>query len=67
MNFETLINQARGRWHSILSQSGVDSRYLVNKHGPCLICGGKNRFRFHNRRIGATGFAPNAGKAMGLI
>ena len=66
MNFETLINQARGRWHSILSQSGVDSRYLVNKHGPCLICGGKNRFRFHNRRNQGDWICSQCGKGDGF-
>ena len=66
MNFETLINQARGRWHSILSQSGVDSRYLVNKHGPCLICGGKNRFRFHNRRNQGDWICSKCGKGDGF-
>jgi putative DNA primase/helicase len=37
---------AKGRWKEILPSLGVDSRYLVNKHGPCPICGGEDRFRF---------------------
>ena len=37
---------AKGRWREILPAFGVESRFLVNKHGPCPLCGGKNRFRF---------------------
>lgn len=39
-------DQARGRWRSILPMFGISPKYLVNKHGPCPICGGKDRFRF---------------------
>ena len=40
---------AKGRWKEILPSLGVDSRYLVNKHGPCPICGGDDRFRFDDQ------------------
>ena len=29
------IERARGRWREILPQLGVETRFLVNKHGPC--------------------------------
>jgi len=38
--------QASGRWLEILPVLGVDQKFLVNRHGPCPICGGKDRFRF---------------------
>ena len=41
---------ARGRWRDLLSACGVDSRYLVNKHGPCPICHTeKKHFRFDDK------------------
>lgn len=39
-------DQARNKWVSILSHFGVDSDLLTGKHGPCPMCGGKDRFRF---------------------
>lgn len=43
---------ARGKWPSILSSLGVDERFLVNRHGPCPICAGKDRFRFDDKGDG---------------
>lgn len=37
---------AKGKWRSILPELGLDQKFLSNKHGPCPICGGKDRFRF---------------------
>jgi len=43
------LDRAHGRWREILPQLGIDSRFLRNKHGPCPICGGKDRFRFDDK------------------
>ena len=40
---------AKGRWREILPAFGVESRFLVNRHGPCPVCGGEDRFRFDDR------------------
>lgn len=40
---------AKGKWHAILPEFGIDARHLVNKHGPCPACGGNDRFRFDNK------------------
>lgn len=40
---------ARGKWRGLLVQLGVDQRYLTGKHGPCPMCGGKDRFRFDDK------------------
>jgi putative DNA primase/helicase len=37
-------------WPQILVQLGVPEAMLRNKHGPCPACGGKDRFRFDNKR-----------------
>lgn len=44
-----IVQQAKGRWPSLLPRLGVDSKFLTGRHGPCPMCGGKDRFRFTNR------------------
>lgn len=46
---DQLSQRARGRWLDILPALGVDSTALVNRHGPCPGCGGRDRFRFDNK------------------
>jgi putative DNA primase/helicase len=43
---EQVKRAARGHWKAILSQCGIDERFLTKSHGPCPGCGGKDRFRF---------------------
>ena len=43
---------AKGNWKHLLITLGVDSQYLTNKHGPCPICNGKDRFRWDNQNDG---------------
>jgi putative DNA primase/helicase len=43
------VERARGRWREILPIFGIETRYLHNRHGPCPLCGGKDRFRFDDR------------------
>lgn len=38
-----------GRWRSALVEFGVDEALLTNRHGPCPMCGGKDRFRFDDK------------------
>jgi putative DNA primase/helicase len=45
----TIGEAAKGNWVSILSQLGIDRDHLQNKHGPCPICHGKDRFRFDDQ------------------
>ncbi len=40
---------AKGNWKSILIALGVGEQYLRNKHGPCPICGGHDRFRWDDQ------------------
>ena len=37
-------------WPQILAQLGIPESALRNRHGPCPACGGKDRFRFDNKR-----------------
>ncbi|MFW0776101.1 MAG: toprim domain-containing protein [Rickettsiales bacterium] len=57
---------ARGRWHGILTELGIDPHYLRDKHGPCPLCGGKDRFRFDNKNGDGTYFCSGCGAGDGM-
>jgi putative DNA primase/helicase len=44
-----LREQYAHHWREILIGLGVPSAALVNRHGPCPACGGKDRFRFDDK------------------
>lgn len=60
------IDAARNRWVSILSTLGIDQNYLRDKHGPCPICGGKDRFRFDNKNGNGTYYCNSCGAGNGI-
>ena len=37
-------------WLAVLQSAGIDEQFLRDKHGPCPICGGTDRYRFDNKR-----------------
>jgi putative DNA primase/helicase len=55
-----------GRWPDILMHIGIESRFLRNRHGPCPMCGGKDRFRFDNKEGRGTFFCSQCGAGDGL-
>ena len=57
---------AQGRWHSILGVLGMDERALSGKHGPCPMCGGRDRFRFDDRDQRGTYFCSGCGAGDGV-
>lgn len=61
------VERARGRWREILPASGVALRFLINKHGPCPACGGKDRFRFDDKNGEGTFFCSGCGPGVGII
>jgi putative DNA primase/helicase len=36
-------------WLNVLRAIGIDQSFLRDRHGPCPICGGRDRYRFDNR------------------
>lgn len=58
--------RARGRWREILSILGVSVKFLTNRHGPCPMCGGKDRFRFDDKEGDGTYFCNQCGPGNGL-
>lgn len=59
-------DEAIGRWPGILSALGVDRRYLVNRHGPCPSCEGKDRFRFDDKNGRGTWYCNQCGPGDGF-
>lgn len=41
----SIHERARGHWRGILAAAGLPAKALSGKHGPCPMCGGKDRFR----------------------
>lgn len=61
-----VIDQAQGKWPEILRKYGVEEKVLRNAHGPCPMCGGKDRFRFDNKDGFGTFFCSTCGAGYGL-
>ncbi len=52
-NKNNILDKAHGRWKEILESLGIHPSFLKNKHGPCPMCEGKDRFRFDDKSRGA--------------
>src|SRR5215472_3726668 len=59
------VDRMRGRWKEILPRFGVDTSYLRNRHGPCPLCGGKDRFRFDDKAGSGSYFCSQCGASTG--
>lgn len=55
-----------GRWYGILSAIGVDEKTLSGRHGPCPICGGRDRFRFDDKDGRGTYYCSGCGPGDGF-
>ena len=61
------VERARGRWRDILPLLGVDPRFLVNRHGPCPLCGGRDRYRFDDRDGSGSYYCNQCGAGDGVV
>lgn len=57
---------AQGRWRGILHSLGMDERSLSGKHGPCPLCGGRDRFRFDDKDGRGTYYCSGCGAGDGV-
>lgn len=57
---------ARGKWVGILIQMGIEERFLRNKHGPCPMCEGRDRFRFDDKNGDGTWICSQCGSGTGI-
>jgi putative DNA primase/helicase len=51
----------------VLTANGIDAKHLVNRHGPCPVCGGKDRFPFDDKHGGGTFYCNQCGPGDGLV
>jgi putative DNA primase/helicase len=61
------IERARGRWREILPLFGIDTRFLTNKHGPCPLCRGRDRFRFDDKDGSGSYYCNQCGPGCGIL
>jgi putative DNA primase/helicase len=60
------VDRARGRWPEILARCGVDRKFLRrNRHGPCPLCGGRDRYRFTDEHGSGSYFCNQCGASRG--
>lgn len=50
---------ALNHWPEILMAAGIEKDHLRNKHGPCPVCGGTDRFRFDDLEGSGSYFCGN--------
>ena len=60
------LDFARGRWREILPKLGIPPESLRNRHGPCPICGGKDRFRFDDQNGDGSFYCNACGAGNGI-
>lgn len=60
-----LMPEANGRWLDILSRF-IEPHVLTNKHKPCPLCGGKDRFRWDDKDGNGGYFCSSCGSGSGL-
>lgn len=66
MNSQEIKEAARGQWQYILPRVGIPESSLKNKHQPCPMCGGKDRFRFDDKQGLGTWFCNQCGSGDGF-
>jgi putative DNA primase/helicase len=61
-----LRDRAQGRWLGILPALGISESFLTGKHGPCPLCGGKDRWRWDNLEGRGTWICSKCGAGDGV-
>lgn len=62
-----VMDKARGRWAGILRTLGVEEQFLKNQHGPCPMCGGKDRYRWDDKNGDGTYYCNSCGAGDGWL
>jgi putative DNA primase/helicase len=66
LNKLPLKDRAQGRWSGILPALGIGESFLTGKHGPCPLCGGKDRWRWDNLQGRGTWICSKCGAGDGI-
>ena len=61
-----IAKEAVGKWPFVLQHFGVDEAFLRNRHGPCPMCGGEDRWRWDNKEGKGTFFCNQCGSGDGF-
>jgi len=57
-----VMTAAHGRWRDILEAlAGLPAEQLSNRHQPCPVCGGRDRYRFDDRDGNGSWFCNQCG------
>lgn len=57
---------AKGKWRGILLMLGLPESCLKDRHGPCPLCGGSDRFRWDNKEGRGTYICGQCGSGDGM-
>lgn len=66
MFHDRTANAAKGKWRGILLTLGLPEKCLQDRHGPCPLCGGNDRFRWDNREGRGTYICSQCGAGDGM-
>jgi putative DNA primase/helicase len=66
MRAQELADRIGSSWPVVLEQLGIAPEYLVNRHGPCPACGGRDRYRFDNKHGRGDYFCSRCGAGDGF-
>lgn len=61
-----VTERGRGQWRGILMNIGIPEQALQNKHGPCPMCVGTDRFRWDNKEGRGTYICNHCGAGDGI-
>jgi putative DNA primase/helicase len=62
----SILDAARGRWPDLLQQlAGLTAEQLTDKHQPCPLCGGRDRYRFDDQDGSGSWFCNKCGGKAG--
>lgn len=61
-----LRHEVSGKWMGLLPCLGIDEQYLRKKHGPCPVCGGKDRYRMIDKDGRGEFFCSHCGPGDGF-
>ena len=59
-----LVRAAQNCWQALLPSMGVSAEFLIDRHGPCPGCGGRDRFRFDDREGRGTFVCGQGGETL---
>jgi len=66
MFHQSTFDACKGKWRGVLLELGLPDNVLKDKHGPCPLCGGVDRFRFDNKEGKGTWICGQCGAGTGM-